>query len=293
MGYWRNAVMIEKECYKCVGNTDEESKDCPRCYGDRTILYHNEEDYFNRLADRWQDDTALSSSIVVTHPCYISMKKMGEKIAPYLLKRMQREKTWLLCLLAELQNKSEDPTDADMAGYLGDLTDAWLEWGIKKNFITKQKIILYSDGACSGNPGPGGFGTIIDFGDEKVTYEGGYELTTNNRMELLGIIDPLERVGGVSDVTIYTDSQYVANAINKNWLKNWIKKDWKTAAKKEVKNQDLWQRFLPLLKRNNVKINWIKGHNEHPENEECDKIAVAARMQKNLFTDFEYEKQQS
>lgn len=159
----------------------------------------------------------------------------------------------------------------------------------KKNH---KKITLYSDGACSGNPGPGGFGTIIDSDGKRQIYEGGYKLTTNNRMELLGIIDPLEKITEAVDVTIYTDSQYIVNAINKKWLQGWIKKKWKTSSKKSVKNQDLWKRLLPLLEKNSVKICWIKGHNEHPENEECDKIAVAARMKKDLNTDFEYEKRQ-
>ncbi len=160
----------------------------------------------------------------------------------------------------------------------------------KKNY--RKKITLYSDGACSGNPGPGGFGTIVDLDGERQIYEGGYKLTTNNRMELLGIIDPLERIEEAADVTIYTDSQYIVNAINKKWLQGWIRRKWKTSSKEPVKNQDLWKRLLLLLEKNNIKIQWIRGHNEHPENEECDKIAIAARMKKNLNTDFEYEKRQ-
>ncbi len=282
--------MKEFKCYQCDGKNSEGRKLCERCGGSGDILYADEEDYFNMLADRWREETSFNSFIDVAHPCYISIKKIGKKIVPYLLKRMQFEKTWLFCLLAEFANRTEIG-EIKCPGNLGETTDRWIKWGIQKNLIEKKKVIIYSDGACSGNPGKGGYGTIVKFSDREKVYEGGYELTTNNRMELLGIIYPLERIGGYADILIYTDSQYVANAINKDWLNNWNNNGWKTAAKKPVKNQDLWIRLLNLSRRNNILIEWVKGHNDHPENERCDKIAVAARMRKGLYTDFEYEKE--
>lgn len=282
--------MEEFKCYQCDGKNSEDQKHCDICYGQGTIIYHNEENYFNMLADRWEAETCVDSFVNIKHPCYISMKEIGEKVIPYILKRMQFEKTLLFCLLAEFANEVE--IDTSIIGKLGEITDVWIEWGIQEKFIERKAVIIYSDGACSGNPGKGGFGAIVKFSDREKIYEGGYKLTTNNRMELLGIIEPLERIGGSADIIVYTDSQYVANAINKDWLNNWSENGWKTASKKPVKNQDLWRRLLNLSRRNRILVEWVKGHNEHPENEECDKIAVAARMKESLYTDFEYEKKQ-
>ncbi len=281
--------MEEFKCYQCVGKNEDEQKSCERCGGDKTVLCHDEEDYFNKLANRWREETSNFSWICVDHPCYISMKKIGERAVPYILKRMQFEKTWLFCLLAEFANKTKIEK-IETPGNLGESTDAWINWGIQKNLIERKKVIIYSDGACSGNPGKGGFGAIVKFSDREKIYEGGYKLTTNNRMELLGVIHPLERIGGSADVLIYTDSKYVSDAINKGWLNNWKDNGWKTTSKKPVKNQDLWKKLYHLLSKNRIIIEWVKGHNDHPENEKCDKIAVAARMRESLYTDFEYEK---
>jgi len=139
---------------------------------------------------------------------------------------------------------------------------------------------LYSDGACSGNPGPGGYGSISFFSPKnRITFKRGYKLTTNNRMELLGVIAPLEHMTEWKEgltIEIFTDSQYVANAINKGWLENWENNGWKTSGKKKVKNIDLWKRFILLIDKHTITIQWIKGHAGHPENEECDRLAVAA-----------------
>ena len=154
---------------------------------------------------------------------------------------------------------------------------------------------LYSDGACSGNPGPGGYGAIFFFSPQnKVSFSKGYKLTTNNRMELLGVIAPLEHMTEWREdltIEIITDSQYVANAINKGWLENWVNNGWKTSGKKKVKNKDLWERFLLLLDKQTITIKWVKGHDGHPENEECDRLAVAAISRIDEYEqDIEYEK---
>lgn len=139
-------------------------------------------------------------------------------------------------------------------------------------------VQLYTDGACSGNPGPGGWGFILRHpATGKEIEKSGAELeTTNNRMELLGAIEGLSMLKTRSLVEMYSDSQYVLNGL-KTWIKDWKARGWKTAAKKPVKNIDLWQRLDELAAQHEVRFHWIRGHNEHPENERADKLAVAAR----------------
>ncbi len=149
-------------------------------------------------------------------------------------------------------------------------------------------MILYSDGACSGNPGKGAYAAIIQDNDKETEYIKAYKHTTNNRMELLGIIEPLEQLEKPSEITIYSDSQYVVNAINKNWLNNWIKNNWKKSNKKKVLNIDLWKRMRSLLIEHRLIFNWIRGHNEHIENERCDKLSVKARQSSDLNNDIGY-----
>ena len=151
-----------------------------------------------------------------------------------------------------------------------------------------KKITLYSDGACSGNPGPGGYGAVFIYGEHRKSLSMGYKHTTNNRMELLGIIEPMESLKYPCEVHAITDSQYIVNAINKGWIKGWIKKDWKTANKNPVKNQDLWNRLVKLMNKHNLTIEWVRGHDGHAENEECDRLAVLARESVNLKEDKGY-----
>lgn len=133
-------------------------------------------------------------------------------------------------------------------------------------------ITIYTDGASRGNPGPGGFGTVLICGPYRKEISGGFKLTTNNRMELLAAIVGLESLKNQNEnVTIYSDSQYVVNSVEKGWLFSWIKKDFK-----DKKNKDLWLRFYKVYKTHKVKFVWIKGHNDTPENERCDRLAVAA-----------------
>ena len=146
----------------------------------------------------------------------------------------------------------------------------------------KLFVELYTDGACSGNPGSGGYGAILRFKDKLGEYHekeltAGYKLTTNNRMELLSVIVGLEALKKPCSVTIYSDSKYVVDAIDKKWIDGWVANNWKNSQKKAVKNVDLWKRFLEAQKNHKIKFVWIKGHNGHSENERCDKLAVAQR----------------
>lgn len=136
----------------------------------------------------------------------------------------------------------------------------------------RPPIFLYTDGASSGNPGPGGYGVVLKCAGREMEMSGGFSLTTNNRMELLAVIKGLEAIKWQNaEVHVYSDSSYVVNAVNKGWLSNWVGKGYA-----KVKNPDLWMRFEPLLRRHRVTLHWIKGHAGHPENERCDALAVAA-----------------
>jgi ribonuclease HI len=146
-------------------------------------------------------------------------------------------------------------------------------------------ITIYTDGAARGNPGPGGYGIVLLSGTHRKELSAGYKFTTNNRMELMAVIVALEtlKVEG-SFVTVYTDSLYVANAVTKGWLFDWVKKRFKGK-----KNPDLWLRFLEVYKKHQVKFIWIKGHNDNPLNERCDQLAVAASLQAGLEEDTGYQ----
>jgi len=156
--------------------------------------------------------------------------------------------------------------------------------------VDKTKVNIYTDGACSGNPGIGGYGTILVYTDasgqkhEKELSEG-YKLTTNNQMELLAVITGLEALKKPCNVTIYSDSKYVVDAFNNNWIESWIAKGWKTAGKTPVKNVELWQRLLKAKEPHDVEFIWVKGHAGHEYNERCDSLAVAAGKKENLKTE--------
>lgn len=138
------------------------------------------------------------------------------------------------------------------------------------------KVALYTDGACRGNPGPGGWGAILQCGEQEKELSGGEPRTTNNRMELMAIIAGLEALKKSCDVTITTDSKYVVDAVTKGWAKKWQHNAWIKSDKKPAKNPDLWERLLALLDRHTVTFVWVKGHAGHPENERCDQLAVEA-----------------
>lgn len=140
-----------------------------------------------------------------------------------------------------------------------------------------KNVNIYSDGACSGNPGPGGYGVILEYNGKEMELSGGEKNTTNNKMELMGVIIGLEALKEPCDVTVTTDSKYVTDAFNKGWLKSWQKKNWKKADGKPVLNQDLWQRLLNAVEKHDVKFIHVLGHNGHKYNERCDKLAVSER----------------
>jgi ribonuclease HI len=148
-----------------------------------------------------------------------------------------------------------------------------------------KKVTIYSDGACSGNPGPGGYGTILSFNGVTKELSGGFRNTTNNRMELLGAIVGLEALKEKCDVTMVTDSQYVVNGIEKGWARRWKANGWMRNRKEPAINPDLWGRLLSAIDRHSVRFTWVRGHNGHPENERCDSLAVTAAAAPDLPED--------
>jgi ribonuclease HI len=146
-------------------------------------------------------------------------------------------------------------------------------------------IYIYTDGAASGNPGPGGYGIVMISGKYRRELAEGFTFTTNNRMELLAVIVALEQIKSPgSAVLVTSDSKYVIDSVVKGWVFNWLKKGFK-----DKKNQDLWRRFLKIYKKHNVKFEWVKGHNNHPENERCDALAVHASKAPKLKIDKGYQ----
>ena len=136
----------------------------------------------------------------------------------------------------------------------------------------RPKIVIYTDGACSGNPGPGGWGAILEAGNHRKELTGGAPMTTNNRMELTAAIEALEALKAPSDVDLYTDSNYLRGGIT-NWIKSWKKNGWRTADRKPVKNAELWERLEKAADRHTVRWHWVKGHHGHDENERADELA--------------------
>lgn len=152
-----------------------------------------------------------------------------------------------------------------------------------------KTVEIYTDGACSGNPGPGGYGVILKYNEMKRELSEGFQKTTNNRMELLAVIRGLSMLKYPCKVKLYSDSKYVVDAICKGWVYSWQKKGWKKGDGKPALNTDLWKLLLPLLKDHDVELIWVKGHNGHEYNERCDQLAVAAYQSGNLKEDTEYQ----
>lgn len=138
-----------------------------------------------------------------------------------------------------------------------------------------KKVEMFTDGACSGNPGPGGYGVILRYNNVEKTLSGGEANTTNNRMELLATITGFEALKSRCAVTVYTDSQYVVNGITKGWAEKWKANGWMRGKNQPAQNPDLWDRLLAVIKKHQVEFVWVKGHAGHPENERCDHMAVA------------------
>ena len=146
-----------------------------------------------------------------------------------------------------------------------------------------KRISIYTDGACSNNPyGNGGYGTLIVDGEDRQELSGGFQHTTNNRMEMMAVIAGLEALEEASEVTLYSDSQYIVNSINKGWVYRWRDNNWMRNKKDPALNVDLWKRILSLCGTHTVTFQWVRGHSGHPENERCDQLAVAALKRDDL-----------
>ncbi len=138
-----------------------------------------------------------------------------------------------------------------------------------------KHVDIFTDGACSGNPGPGGWGAILRYNGVEKEISGGEKETTNNRMELTAVIEALSKLKEPCEVTLWTDSKYVSDGLSKGWAESWKRNGWKKADRKPALNPDLWEELLTLYNKHSVTIQWIKGHASHPENERCDRMAVA------------------
>lgn len=161
-------------------------------------------------------------------------------------------------------------------GELDDPFDLYLDcWKELKHCMSIKTVTIYTDGACSGNPGPGGWGAILQYGELKKELSGGEEHTTNNRMELTGVIAALSALKEPCIVELYSDSKYVIDALQKGWAKGWKAKGWIKSDKKPALNPDLWERLLELCEQHTVHLHWVKGHAENEYNNRCDELAVA------------------
>lgn len=151
-----------------------------------------------------------------------------------------------------------------------------------------KKLDIYTDGACSGNPGAGGYGVVMLYKGARKELSQGYKVTTNNRMEMLAVIKALEALKEPCEVTLYSDSKYVVDSITKGWVYGWKKRGWVKSDKKKALNVDLWERMLPLLEKHKVEFVWVKGHADNVENERCDELARLALAEDNLLEDKNY-----
>lgn len=156
-----------------------------------------------------------------------------------------------------------------------------------------DKVIIYTDGACSGNPGPGGYGAVMHFGEHRKELSGGFRKTTNNRMELLAVIEGLRTLKRPCAVTVFSDSKYIVDAVNKGWARRWQANGWKRNRNDRALNPDLWARLLNLIDAHDVCFRWVKGHTGNPGNARADALAVAASRDDNLAVDEEYEAEQA
>jgi len=148
-----------------------------------------------------------------------------------------------------------------------------------------KTVEIYTDGACSGNPGPGGYGVILKSGDHQREISAGFRKTTNNRMEMRAVIEGLRLLKEPCQVTVYSDSKYLVDAVQKGWARRWQKNNWYRNVREKALNTDLWTTLLELLENHQVKFHWVRGHDGHPENERCDQLAVQATNGENLQND--------
>lgn len=152
-----------------------------------------------------------------------------------------------------------------------------------------KQVTLYTDGACINNPGPGGYGALLLYDSHRKELSAGYRMTTNNRMEILAAIAGLEVLKEPCQVSLYSDSQYLVNAIEKGWARRWQANGWKRNSKEKAVNPDLWERLLALCRIHKIEFKWVRGHAGHPENERCDELATSAARGAHLAIDEGYE----
>ena len=155
--------------------------------------------------------------------------------------------------------------------------------------LEADRVLIYADGAALGNPGPGGYGVVLRYKQYRRELSGGYQQTTNNRMELMACIHGLEALKSKSSVTVFSDSSYVVNAMTKGWAQRWRTNGWRRDSGQPVKNADLWRRLLPLCDQHAVEFQWVRGHAGHTDNERCDRLAMTEAQGRNLATDVAYE----
>ena len=148
-----------------------------------------------------------------------------------------------------------------------------------------EQVTIYTDGACLGNPGPGGYGAVLLYGSQRKDLSGGFKLTTNNRMEITAALVALEALREPCRVTLYSDSQYLVNAMSKGWAQRWQANGWKRNKREDAVNPDLWERMLELCRRHTVEFRWVRGHSGMKENERCDRLAVEAARGSGLPDD--------
>jgi ribonuclease HI len=154
-----------------------------------------------------------------------------------------------------------------------------------------KQVVIYTDGACSGNPGPGGYGVVLLYSGHRKELSGGFRRTTNNRMELLAVIEGLRALKSSCSVKLYSDSQYIIKAIKEGWAERWRANGWMRNKKEKAVNPDLWAQLLDLCKQHKVEFIWVRGHAGNVENERCDVLAVMASQQRNLPADEVYERE--
>ena len=157
----------------------------------------------------------------------------------------------------------------------------------------QNHVEIYTDGACSGNPGPGGYGVILKYKAHEKEFSGAYRLTTNNRMEILAAIVGLEKLTRPCNITLYSDSQYLVDAMTKGWARSWRNNNWKLKSKGRAKNIDLWQKLLQLAEKHQIKWVWVRGHADNPYNNRCDKLATGAILEQEQQEDTGYLKEAS
>ncbi len=163
----------------------------------------------------------------------------------------------------------------------------------QRNTSTRKNVTIYTDGACLGNPGPGGYAAVLLYGHHRKEIAGGFRLTTNNRMEIMAAIAALSALKTPCEVKLYSDSQYLVNAMTKGWVQRWRARGWMRTSTDKAKNVDLWEQLLHLCSRHRVQFHWLRGHDGHPDNERCDALATQAAQAPDLPPDQGYESQEA